>query len=215
MKLFLTSAGLPPETTKEFLRLLDKKPKETELCFVTTASNPEKDKCFVEKDRKRLLELGFKITELDLERENEESLKNKLKNFDVIFVEGGNTFYLLKHVRKSGFDKALKSFLNKGGIYIGVSAGSIITGLNIESSKWKHPDRNIVDLKDLTGLKLVSFVIAVHIDKSNMGATKKCVKKVNYPVVALTDKQAISVKGRIKKIVGPGEKYVFNTNIKL
>lgn len=211
MKLFLTSAGLPPETTEEFLKLLGKKPEETRVCFITTASHPEEDKWFVEKDRKRLLELRFNITELDLKEENEESLKNKLEDFDVIFVEGGNTFYLLKYVRESGFDKVLRSFLDRGGIYLGISAGSMIAGLNIESAEWKNADKNIVDLKDLTGLSLVPFVISVHIDESNIEGIKECASKVGYPVIALTDKQAVLVENGTQKIVGEGEKHIFNT----
>jgi len=215
MKLFLTSAGLVSETSDEFLKLLSKKPEETRLCFITTASHPEENKWYVEKDKKRLSELGFKVTELDLKEENENSLNDKLKDFDVVFVEGGNTFYLLKYVRESGFDKALKLFLDRGGIYLGVSAGSMIAGLNIESAGWKHADRNIVNLQDLTGLNLVHFVITPHIDESNIEATKECASKVNYPVIALTDKQAVLIENGTQKIVGDGEKYIFNTDAKL
>jgi len=215
MKLFLTSAGLLPETIEEFLKLLGKKPEETMLCFITTASHPEENKWYVEKDRERLSELGFKITEFDLKEENGESLKNKLEIFDVIFVEGGNTFYLLKYMRESGFDKILKPFLDKGGIYLGVSAGTMVAGLNIESANWKHMDKNIVDLKDLMGLKLVPFVFSVHIDESNLNVIKECASKANYPVIALTDKQALLVDGGVQRIVGEGEKYIFNTDIKL
>lgn len=215
MKLFLTSAGLPPETIEEFLKLLGKKPEETTLCFITTASHPEENKEYVEKDKKRLSELGFKITELDLKEENEESLKDKLEGFDLIFVEGGNTFYLLKYIRESGFDKVLKPFLDKGGIYLGVSAGTMVAGLNIESGNWKHMDKNIVNLEDLTGLKLVPFVFSVHIDESNIGIIKECVDKIDYPVIALTDKQALLVDGERQEIVGTGKKHIFNTNIQL
>lgn len=211
MKLFLTSAGLPLEITEDFLKLLDKRPKETIVCFVATAADPEEDKWFVKKDKERLLELGFEIIEIDLKRENEVSLNRKLKDFDVVFVEGGNTFYLLKHVRESGFNKILNSFLEKGGIYVGVSAGSMIAGLNIESAGWGDADKNTVDLQDLTGLKLVPFVIDVHIDESNIEAVKKCASRVKYPVIALTDEQAILVKNGENKIVGIGEKYIFNT----
>jgi len=210
MKLFLTSAGLPPETTLDFLNLLNKKPEKTRVCFIATASDLEKDKKYVEKDKERLSELGFKVTELDLKQENEKSLNNKLGKFDVIFVEGGNTFYLLKCVRESGFDEAIRLFLDKGGIYVGVSAGSIIAGLNIESAGWKHADRNIVKLKNLVGLKLVPLVISPHTDDSNIDAIEKCAKRASYTTVALTDKQAILVKNKAWQIVGPGEKIIFN-----
>src|SRR4030042_3652089 len=214
MKLFLTSAGLPPETIKGFFKLLDRKPEKTKLCFITTASygeHPKGNPWYVKKDRQQLLDLGFKVIEFDLRKENNKSLKDKLKNFDGIFVEGGNSFYLLKYIRESGFDKALKPFLNKGCIYLGVSAGSMITGLNIDSANWEHADRNKVNLKDLTGLKLAPFVIAPHIDKTHIEAIKKCASKVDYPVIALSDKQAVLIKGNTKRIVGIGKRLVFNT----
>ena len=210
MKLFLTSAGLPPETTEEFLRLLNKKPEETNLCFIATASEPEENKWYVDKDRKRLAELGFKITEIDLKQENEDSLKDKFKKFDVIYVEGGNTFYLLKYVRKSGFDKALLDFLNENKIYVGVSAGSIIAGPSIELAGWKNIDKNIINLKDLSGLSLVPFAIFPHFEKSHTELLEKEVEKISYPVIALSDEQAVLIDGRTKKIVGVGEKSIFN-----
>jgi len=215
MKLFLTSAGLPPETTEEFLKLLSQKPEETKICFIATASHPEENKCYVKRDRERLWELGFKIIELDLKKENKNSLGDRLKDFDVLFVEGGNTFYLLKYIRESGFDEALKLFLKRGGIYLGVSAGTMVTGLNIESANWKYADKNIVNLEDLTGLKLVPYVFSVHIDESNLDIVKNIANKVDYPVIALTDKQALLIDNGIKKIVGEGEKYIFNINTKL
>jgi len=207
MKLLLTSAGLPPETAKAFLKLLNKEPEETRVCFITTASHPEENKEYVEKDRKRLLELGFKtITEIDLKEENEESLIKKLNNFDVIFVEGGNTFYLLKYVRESGFEKALKSFLERGGIYLGVSAGSYIAGLDISPTQWKHvEDKNIVGLKDLRGMGFVDFVIFPHYRPEHEAVIKE--NKINFPfpIVALTDLQAVLVEDGKIEFVGPGE----------
>jgi len=64
-------------------------------------------------------------------------------------------------------------------------------------------------------LKLIPFVISPHTDETNIDAIKEYADKVNYPVVALTDKQAILVENGVQKIVGAGEKYVFNTNIRL
>src|SRR3989338_8119064 len=112
MKLFLTSAGLPPETTEAFLGLLSKKPEETRVCFIPTASfdhHPDGEAPYVKEDKRRLAELGFKtIIDVDLRSESEKSLKEKLKDFDVVFVTGGNTFYLLKYIKENVFYKALK-----------------------------------------------------------------------------------------------------------
>ncbi len=210
MKLFLTSAGLPPETTEEFLKLLNKKPEETRICFIPTASfdhHPEGDAFYVKKDRERLIELGFKmIIEIDLRKENEESLKEKIKNFDVIFVTGGSTFYLMKYIRESGFDRLLKPFLNKGGIYLGVSAGSYIAGPDISGAQWKHlEDVNTVGLKDLRGLGLVDFLISPHYVPEHEAIINENKNKASCPIFALTDSQAILVDNGEVRFIGPGE----------
>ena len=40
-----------------------------------------------------------------------ETWENILTNSDVIWVEGGNTFYLLQEFRKSGLDSSLRKYL--------------------------------------------------------------------------------------------------------
>jgi len=206
MKLFLTSAGLVPETTEPFLKLLNKKPERTKLCFIITASHPEENKQYVEKDRERLEELGFKVTEMDLKEENENSLTDKLKDFDVVLVEGGNTFYLLKYVKESGFDKVIKTFLDRGGIYVGISAGTYIAGPDISPTQWKHAeDKNIVGLKDLRGLGLVDFAIFSHYKPEHEPIIKENKHKIPYSVVALMDSQAILIENGNIRYIGPGE----------
>ena len=211
MKLFLTSAGLPPETTEAFLGLLDKDPKETEVCFIATAADPYDDKSFVEKDKERLTELGFKIIEIDLKQENENSLTGKLANLEVVFVEGGNTFYLMKYIRESGFDKAIKRFLDNGGIYLGVSAGSYVACPDIFPAQWKHAeDENRVGLKDFKGLGLVDFYVSPHYIPEHEAILNENKNSVSYPIYALTDSQAILINDRDTRFIGPGEFKKFN-----
>ncbi|MCU0652702.1 MAG: peptidase E [Candidatus Pacebacteria bacterium] len=212
MKLLLTSAGLVPETKEAFVNLLGKKPEYVRLVFIPTAANPELDRWYLNKDKLRLAELGINmVNEVDIEKETKETLAPKIANADVIYVEGGNTFYLMKYARESGFETMVKEFLDKGGVYVGVSAGSMIAGINIETGNWKHADKNIVDLKDLSGMNLVNLVVAPHIDETNIEATREEAAKVAYPVVALSDKQAILVDGGKIEIIGPGDRMVFNS----
>ena len=80
----------------------------------------------------------------------------KAPNLDVykaIFIGGGNTFKLLKEIKESGFDTKIKDYLETGGFIYGGSAGAIIFGETIETSS--HADKNLVRLKDLTGLNLL------------------------------------------------------------
>jgi len=214
MKLFLTSAGIVPEVTKDFIELLNKDPKSARLVFVPNAADHEPDKLYVEEDKKRLASLGFDFKTVDLKNENQISLDEKFNNADIVFVEGGNTFYLLDLVKKSGFDKSVKKFLERGGVYVGVSAGSIIAGPNIEPAGWKYADKNIVGLNDLAAMGLVSFAIAPHIDNSNIEEVKREAAKVCYPVIALADEQAVLVDGNRVEIIGGGDKIVFKRPLK-
>lgn len=210
-KLFLTSAGLVKETRDAFLKLLSISPNEATMAFIPTASDPEKDKGFVDKDKKLINEIGIKLQEVDLKNENENSLLEKLSQYEVIYVEGGNTFYLLDWVRKSGFDKVLRKLTDEGKIYVGVSAGSILVGPNIELSNWKHDwDKNIVNLQDLTGLNLVPFATSPHFVEEDRALLEEKSKTISYPLVALNDTQAILVYDGNVKIVGEGEKVYFN-----
>ena len=210
MKLFLTSDGISPAITGEFLKLLSKKPQDCRLVLVATAADPEPDKWFVDKDRARLRELGFTVEDVSLKNETEHSLSEIFKNTDIVFIEGGNTFYLLDLVRKSGFDKAIKLFLERGGIYVGVSAGSIIAGPTIETAAWKYADKNIVGLADLAGLGLVNFLISPHYDRETAAAVREAAVARGNPAVALAYGQAVLFDGDNIDIIGVGDKVVFS-----
>ena len=128
MKLLLTSQGLPSKLKETFVSLLHKPTSEIKLSFITTAAYGDyKNPKWLNVYRKQLNNYGIQqIEDLDLKDKNQKELETILKDKDIIFVNGGNSFYLLYWVRKSGFDKLLPQFLNQGTLYIGVSAGSYI-----------------------------------------------------------------------------------------
>jgi len=167
MKFLLTSAGLSTLVIKnKFLNLIGKNPNDISLVFIATAPDLEENKNYVDKDKKIFSGMGVKIKELDLKNKTEELLKAELKDIDAVFVEGGNTFYLLYWVHKSGFDKVLKEFLDRGGVYVGASAGSILVSPSIETCGWKGGDRaGVVKLDNLDGLKFVNFSIYPHFEE--------------------------------------------------
>src|SRR3990167_6049249 len=114
MKLLLTSTGLPNKVIRnKFLKMVGKDPKDVVVAFIPTAADPEKDKWFVKAATNEIEELGMKLVTIDLKEENKQSLEEKLANCDVLYVNGGNTFYLSDWARKSGFDSVLKDFINK------------------------------------------------------------------------------------------------------
>lgn len=128
MRLFLASSGL--EYIKTFV---GKNPQEIKLLFIPTAGNLDEDIWWIDKDRDVLRKMGFQITELDIEKSSKENMQKALKSTDIVYIAGGNTFHLLKQLRKTGFDKMLDSFVKNGGLYAGASAGALIAGSNIEA----------------------------------------------------------------------------------
>ncbi len=210
--LLLTSGGIVPEVKDYFLSLLPKKPEENKVAFVTTAAYGEtKNPAWMEKDRQLLYGCGIKhIEDLDLKDKTQVDLLRILADKDIVFVNGGNTFYLLKWVRESGFDKVLPGFLKRGGLYVGVSAGSYIACPTIEQATWEHQDRNRVGITDFTALNLVPFLITAHFEEKYGLIIVQAAKKTDYPIVALTDQQAIVVRGKKVQIIGEGKKQYWN-----
>lgn len=210
MKLILTSSGF--DIKDEIIRLLPKPPSQLKLAHIITASNPEPDKSYVKKDKNIMVKLGFTVQDIDIEGKNEKQLERILNKFDIICVQGGNTFYLLKYVKLSGFDKVVKKLIDQGKIYIGISAGSYIACPTIEQAFWKHKymDRKRFNLKDVTALNLVPFLISAHFVEKYRKPVILGAKSCEYPVVALYDTQAVFVENNKWRIIGSGKREFFN-----
>jgi len=215
MALLLTSAGIHEGFKDIFLSLLPKLPQDIKVAYIITASfGEEGDKSWVNNAKKQLAALGISnIEDLDIRGKSREGLLNILSTKDIILVNGGNTFYLLRYVRESGFDKVIKQLVNEGKLYIGVSAGSYIACPTIEQAHWKHQDRNDFGVVDLSGLSFVPFLISAHFTEEARGALNEGAKSTKYPTVALYDAQAVLVNGKSMKIIGEGKREFFNNFI--
>jgi dipeptidase E len=198
--ILLTSGGM--HVKKEIMKILPKKPNEIKLAHIITASLVEKNTSYVNREIIEFKKIGFKVEDIDIKGKNEKELDNLLKDKDIIYVQGGNTFYLLKCAKESGFDKVVKKLISKGVIYIGVSAGSYIACPTIEMAKWKHRDRNSYGLTDLTALNLVPFLLSVHYKPEFRDILEKEISKTKYPVKILNDNQAILIKDSKVRLVG-------------
>lgn len=180
-------------------------PAQSKLAFIATASEVEEDKTYVKEDRARLKKLGFELVEIDLKRPEEFS---RLDDCDIIFIEGGSTPYLMEQVRKTEFDKKLKQLLRKDKTYVGVSAGSIMVGPSIQTSRYLDDKK-----QKAAGLGLVSFSVLPHYSAEAIKHEDdiECVAcDQGLPVVAINDEQAILVDEDGTKILGPGELYLWN-----
>ena len=213
--LLLTSAGMQP-MKDEILKLLTKPAYDVTVAFITTAAKSEENLSYLNEDLRIMREeVRFNVEEIDIEGKTESQVMKLLELKDIIFVEGGNTFYLLKAMRACKFEKVIRKLLKQGKVYIGVSAGSMVAGKTIITSVWRGEfngkNKNTVGLKNLKGLGLVPFDIFVHyqpeyaeIIKEKMPNVKKRAKNLRI----LTDDQAILVQGKEVDLIGEGEKII-------
>lgn len=161
MKLFLTSSN--NFITPDLVKHLDRSPAEMRLTFIPTAAEVEKgDLQWLNDDRQALVDSGFKVKDFTLTDKTKAQVKVMLAETDFVFISGGNTFYLLQEMRKSGFDKLIRPFLENGGIYGGSSAGSVVAGPDISLFAALDDPSLAPELKDYQGLNLVDLVLFVH-----------------------------------------------------
>lgn len=175
------------------------------LAYVTTASKGVDDLNYLKWHKEEMDKLGIDYEEIDIEGKNEDGLREILKDKNAVYVEGGNTFYLLKAVRESGFDKVVSELIEKGVAYIGSSAGSYIACPTIEMSTWKPKQKDTFGVTDLRALNFVSFLLMAHYVPEMKNYLKEKISNAKYPTRILRDGQAILVEDDKVSFVGEGE----------
>ena len=128
---------------------------------VPTEVNEMGEKAYKLEAKEELIKLGLIIDELDISNSSTEEISRKLYKNDYIYISGGNTFFLLQELKRTGTDEIIKSLVEKGKPYIGESAGAIILSKNIEYVKDMDDYQNTT-LNDFRGLSLIDFYPLPH-----------------------------------------------------
>ena len=162
--IILTSCGFRGDLLKnKFYEIVSKEElKNKKVLYITTAVDGERNdnKDWVMKEYKTILDLGIdesNITEYKIGDTID------IDDFDIMYVIGGNTIYLLDMVRKYNFDEKIIEFIKQGKIYIGSSAGSQILGTTIKLCSTY--ENNFVNMTDFTALGIVNGEIVPHSNK--------------------------------------------------
>ncbi|GHU72618.1 putative peptidase Lmo0363 [Spirochaetia bacterium] len=174
------------------------------VTFIPTAAIPEKVTFYVGSDKKALERLGLVVDELEITTSTKEEIKNKLESNDYIFVSGGNTFYLLQELIKTGTDKIIKEQIKKGKIYIGASAGSMVLSPDIEYVNEMDDSEKAPELKNnFKALNVIDFYPIPHFGNVPFKkAGEKIIEKYNSTLnlLSISNAQVITVKGDEIKI---------------
>lgn len=201
MKLLLTSAGRYNKNIQEFfISLL---PSSIDKCSILMVYYKPDGRMsdYIKEDIDFLSELGCDLRVFDL---NEEKFENLEKKFDIIWVCGGNTFFILDRMKKTGvFEFAKKAVLSNESIYFGISAGSIIAGpeIRIAGEAVGDYDENSINLKDLRGLNFTNISVFPHFEEYMKSGVDNFRKKANYPIIEITDDEAVFVEDNKYKII--------------
>lgn len=191
MTLYLTSTGLENEYVAErFKNILLKKDINLTSFLVISVQDNDSDAFYLQKTKDELNKIGAVDIEVF-------ALGDKpftpTKEYDVIYVCGGNTFVYLDRIKKTGLDKFIvDSVRHDRSIYIGVSAGSIVAGPDISIASWgSEGDSNNIGLKDLSGLGLMNIVVSPHYRDELKSELDEFRNICGYQVYELTDDQAL------------------------
>jgi dipeptidase E len=202
-KLFLASSF--NVTITEFIRVAGIiNPQELKVAFIENAAEPYRGKIelsWVDNDREAFVQNKFNLTDIDLN-----NYKGDFTEFDIIHCCGGHTRYLLSIIHKLGhFNNIRSAILDKGVIYTGTSAGSMIASPTLFGVGRLDDDLSEVFLEsEQVGLNLVDFLILPHFNNPEFIPTNyETIKSTDYqhPLVFLNDNSAIWVGGKKFQII--------------
>lgn len=177
------------------------------VAFIATASLVEDYTKYVDDDRKAFIDLGIIIKDLDIIGKHQNEISKVFSESDMIFVSGGNTFYLLQELKKSNADQLIIDEIKKGKLYIGSSAGSIILSKDILYVDKMDDKRKATELENFLGLNMVDFYTLPHLNNEPFTEIVENILKENngidkLPLVPISNHQVILVNNSQYKIIG-------------
>ena len=144
-----------------------------------------------------------RIKEVNAELMTQKEIEDILREAALVYIPGGNTFLLNHRLHSSGVMPYLKKKIQNGLPVIGVSAGMILCGPNILTSK----DMNTVETPHFSGLNLVPFNFFAHYADDAYGQSIHDDWLGDYhffhdnPVLLLSDGAYVSVDGKKMSLV--------------
>lgn len=206
MKLVLYSGGDDKDNRhldKAFIELLGKK--NPVVTFIPSSSylSEQEFKVFVKHySRYKISRFIHFPVDVPFDR----ILFQEVMRSDAIHMGGGNTFYFLNSLRKAKLLKELRTYVQKGGVLTGLSAGAILMTENIDMAAYPDFDRdeNTVNLKNLSALGLVDFAFFPHFKNSARYDTvfKRYSRLKQKVIYACPDGSGIVVNGEELRFVG-------------
>jgi dipeptidase E len=139
-----------------------------------------------------------RVKSINAELMSQKEIEDTIRGASLVYIPGGNTFLLNHRLHISGVISYLRRKVQAGTPFIGFSAGAILCGPNILTSK----DMNTVGTPHFDGLNLIPFNFLVHYADGEYGRSLHDEWLDDYhffhdnPVVMLSDGAYIRVDGK-------------------
>lgn len=194
--LFLTSSGLTTDMKNSFFNIIGKRPEEVKIFYIPTAGIKTDGAregialCLHELslmgilyrnifmyNLELILSKGYKRTYSAYVTDEHIASRlmtiEELKEFDAVFVSGGDSTVLCREMVRTGFDCVLEQAVNDGLVYVGISAGSMYAAGNLDD-----------------GLKIIPNPIIPHWNGDKLVSLPTDSKEIQ-----LSDGQAVYIEG--------------------
>lgn len=179
---------------------MDRDISQLKVSIITTGSPMKENNRYAQRAVQDFKDMGFQhINFVDIEFDDPQVLIHR----DVIYINGGNPFTLLYYAKKSGADKIIKALAAQNVIIVGVSAGALLLGPNINIVNFFTPEMNTMNLTDFGALGVTDKLIFPHYDRedifkdrSNKTIEERIVEfecNENCKVTRLKDEECISI----------------------
>lgn len=150
-----------------------------------------------------------RLVEINAELMAQRQIENVIRDAALVYIPGGNTFLLNHRLHASGVMPYLKKKVQNGLPVIGFSAGMIVCGPNILTSR----DMNTVETTSFRGLHVSPFNFVAHYPKDAYGQSVLDDWLGDYhffhdnPVIMVCDDGYIKMEGK-KTYLMRGEAYL-------
>jgi peptidase E len=177
-KIILTSTGFDNENImNKFIELLNVDVKDAKVLFIITAANNPDAVRILSGCLDDLTKCGITDDNITVYDMHKLLSQEEINKYNAIYVCGGSTKYLVERIKELNIKPVIDKYIENGGIYIGVSAGSVCT-----SGKYKD------------GLRIIENILDVHCDKGTPNGiinSDENIYLTNNQAIYINDKESI------------------------
>lgn len=220
--MLLTSAGIRNNSIRSALAdLVGTRFADARVVFIPTASVAQAgDHGWVIKNLNRLHALRWReLNILEPSSLPKQLAVQRLRDADVIYVEGGNHYHLAHSITANDLAGELADIL-ESKVYVGVSAGSMIFSRNLsgrtgEAFGEQDDLRILGEARAQAPIGLFDWYLKPHLNSRDFPSrtpawVEKAAAKLDFPVYALDDDSAVRVRGDEVDVVSAGEWLLLN-----